>query len=917
MPAFASFYRAINGHDPFPWQSRLADQVAATEQWPAEVGVPTGLGKTACLDIAVWWLASQADRAPAERTAPTRIWWIVDRLLLVDSTTGHAAAISAALGNPEACGLSGHSANVVAMVADRLRSLAATSGAPLDVIRLHGGVPTRRPTDPSQPAILLSTLRMYGSRLLFRGYGTFRSMRPIDAALAGTDSLVILDEAHLATHLVRLLPALADCTPGARPILGPVRSRPTVVALTATGDDSENGRFGLDADDEAHPVVRQRLDAAKPVELWRHESGEVARLLARATRALLNGAPSPASCIVFANAPATARAVFDRLHRMADDGTAEMLLLTGRVRERDMEHMRKRILDPVHGMAASRDPASGRQRHLIVVATETLEVGADVDAELLATEACSVRALTQRLGRLNRLGRYPHARAVYVHLPPTVHGGSIDQWPTYSREPATVIRSLGAAAAGGRTVNLSPRQVARILGGPGDGPGRAPEVLHGLLWEWVKTTAPPEGEAPVEPYFCGMADPEYSVSLIWRAHVPAGGELLWPRPADRETVDVPIGEAHAAFGENEILRRLGPDGVTVGTTFRSGLRPGDVIVLATDRGLLDRFGWAPESAPGREPPVVDASIAAHGVPLDAAAIKRLCGVAMGDLVNRALGTAADDQDPDEADRAEAAAQILEALAETPVPPGWEQAAWSELTAALQPRVVTVRNEVARLLKDAAPREPRSDELDELSAADTAVELYDHGQAVAVRSRAIAERLGIPPDIAAVAERAARSHDLGKADPRFQRWLDPDGTRAAPVAKSCMPRSEWNGARAVAGWPKGGRHEALSARLVRNWLDRGPVRLDLQHADLLVHLVISHHGSGRPLVAPVDDHTMAAVSAVIEGAAVDASADLSAIDWNQPARFRRLNYRLGPWGLALLEAIVRQADHAVSGEREVL
>ena len=79
MPAFAEFYWAINGRRPFPWQPRLAARIADTEQWPAEVGVPTGLGKTACLDIAVWWLASQADRAPAQRTAPTRIWWLVNR----------------------------------------------------------------------------------------------------------------------------------------------------------------------------------------------------------------------------------------------------------------------------------------------------------------------------------------------------------------------------------------------------------------------------------------------------------------------------------------------------------------------------------------------------------------------------------------------------------------------------------------------------------------------------------------------------------------------------------------------------------------------------------------------------------------------------------------------------------------------
>ena len=64
MPPFPEFYRAINNRPPFPWQARLANQVERDEKWPVEVGVPTGLGKTACLDIAVWWLASQADRLP-------------------------------------------------------------------------------------------------------------------------------------------------------------------------------------------------------------------------------------------------------------------------------------------------------------------------------------------------------------------------------------------------------------------------------------------------------------------------------------------------------------------------------------------------------------------------------------------------------------------------------------------------------------------------------------------------------------------------------------------------------------------------------------------------------------------------------------------------------------------------------------
>ena len=107
-------------------------------------------------------------------------------------------------------------------------------------------------------------------------------MRPIDAAVAGTDSLVILDEAHLAPHLRALLPALAECTPGAQAMLGEARSRPSVVALTATGDAGGASRFDLDADDEAREVVRQRLDAVKPTQVRILDTGDVGHRLAEA-----------------------------------------------------------------------------------------------------------------------------------------------------------------------------------------------------------------------------------------------------------------------------------------------------------------------------------------------------------------------------------------------------------------------------------------------------------------------------------------------------------------------------------------------------------------------------------------------------------------------------------------------------------
>ncbi len=920
IPSFDDFYQAINGRPPFPWQARLATDVATTDRWPDEIGVPTGLGKTACLDIAVWWLASQGLREPHLRTAPTRIWWVVNRRLLVDAAWEHAEFISHALADPVSRGITGASAAVVTAVADRLRALSADENRrkPLEVIPLRGGLGSGRPVDPSKPTVMLSTLPMYGSRLLFRGYGSTRSMRPIDAALAGTDSLVLLDEAHLAPHLRALLPAVRECTPGARPVLGPGRARPRLVALTATGDAGIRNRFELDSHDMADPIVLQRLNAAKPTQVSVLDPGDAGPPLVDAALSLLKKADQPSSCAVFANTPRTARAVFDSLRdRLAEDD-AKILLLTGSIREREAELIRKQVLDPVNGMVAGRTANASRQRHLVVVATQTLEVGADIDAEFLVTEACGVRALTQRLGRLNRLGSHRHARAVYIHCPPRAKASGRsakgpESWPVYGQEPLEVLRRL-QEAGDGESVNLSPASVGGILGIPGDDPGRAPEVLPGILWEWVKTTTPPDGEAPVEPYFSGIAGTDYRVSVLWRSHVPKDGNWLWPQAGDRETISVPISEFRESVGYEATVHRIDFDGVTIRKVSNRALRPGDTVVLPSDGGLMDAFGWNRTSSQA----VLDLSMAGRGVPLDAEALRRLGVSGLDAAVSRALGIADDDEDLDETDRGDALAEIHATLSEV-TPPGWADSDWRDLMDSLgEGRIVDAPNEAAWLLATGSDsrRGSSSEELDETSLSTIDVHLDRHGDEVGKRAQAVAEQLGMASRLVEVIHTAGRLHDIGKADPRFQRWLDPDGKLGGNAAKSDLPRHLWQRARVAAGWPRGGRHEVLSALLADQWLRSCDGIWDRVSSDLLLHLIVSHHGHGRPLVRPVEDGTPAQVSAHLGGVSIETPADLSIADWQQPARFLRLCRRYGPWGLALLEAIVRQSDHSVSAGLDV-
>lgn len=60
------------------------------------------------------------------------------------------------------------------------------------------------------------------------------------------------------------------------------------------------------------------------------------------------------------------------------------------------------------------------------------------------------------------------------------------------------------------------------------------------------------------------------------------------------------------------------------------------------------------------------------------------------------------------------------------------------------------------------------------------------------------------------------------------------------------------------------------------------------------------------------------SVVLQHAATGMASKVSVnsgatIDFDNPARFARLNERYGRWGLALLESIVRCADMTVSAE----
>lgn len=444
---FSSFFIALNGVDPFPWQQRLLDDLVAgkwldakinPQQWPAAMALPTASGKTACMDIALFHLALQADVAADQRTAARRIFFCVDRRVTVDEACDRALRIAAKLAcavGQRACddcrdGAGGSKCaqnDALRSVAARLRHLAGGDGtAPLAVFQLRGGMyrDDAWATSPLQPTVVCTTVDQLGSRLLFRGYGVSPRSVSIHAGLAANDALILLDEAHCAEPFRQTLEAVRLFR-DEKWAEQPLRSPFAFVEMSAT-PRSDAEPFVLNGEDREHAELKQRLSATKPARLVESQCKTATDEFAQELAALAEQLASQGSrrIAVMVNRVDTAKAVFEKLGAPTGDPADEELagrslkaLMIGRMRPLDRDELTRRW-QPYLRVSTDRAerPAAGddQRRPLFVVATQCLEVGANLDFDALITEAASLDALRQRFGRLNRLGNDPNCSAAIV-----------------------------------------------------------------------------------------------------------------------------------------------------------------------------------------------------------------------------------------------------------------------------------------------------------------------------------------------------------------------------------------------------------------------------------------------------------------------------------------------------------------------
>ena len=227
---FSQDFKLLTECDPFPWQWRLYELFENVE-FPTACSIPTGLGKTSVL--AIWLLAWKQNKA-----LPRRLVYVVNRRTVVDQTTNDAVRIKKHAGS---IGLNEHEIPTIST----LRGEHADQG---DWLK-----------DPSRPSIIIGTVDLIGSGLLFSSYRAGRAHRPLHAGFLGQDVLLIHDEAHLEPAFQRLLERIhEEQVRDHSALVKPFK----IMALTAT-PRSNDQTFELDEADTLNPEVSKRLHAKK------------------------------------------------------------------------------------------------------------------------------------------------------------------------------------------------------------------------------------------------------------------------------------------------------------------------------------------------------------------------------------------------------------------------------------------------------------------------------------------------------------------------------------------------------------------------------------------------------------------------------------------------------------------------------
>ncbi len=857
MASFEKDFEALTGNPPFPWQRALFERLRDNVP-PSVCDLPTGLGKTSV--IALWLLA-----LAARDNVARRLIYVVNRRTVVDQATVEAERLRKQLADhPE-----------LEHLRVSLSKLGALSSKlPLAISTLRGEFADNAEWrhDPTRAAVIVGTVDMVGSRLLFSGYGNGFKTRPLHAGFLGQDSLLVHDEAHLEPAFQQLLESVE------REQRGMDRRPMKVMALSATSR-STGEAFSLSDADLKDATVRRRLYAGKRLVV--REVADAKQIAEKATELALG---REGKILVFLRTVEAVERCAAGLRKAV--GTDKVEVLTGTLRGFERDGL---VRNPVFARFLPRPPKdlTLSEGTVFLVCTSAGEVGVDISADHMVTDLAPFDSMAQRLGRLNRYGDTEALVDVIAEAglaPPDDTNdpdaeNDEDDGQTATREQYDLARyrtrvllqtlptdaegrhdaspaALRALPVGERAAAFTPQP-------------NIPAVDEMLFDRWAFTSirAVLPGRPPVDEWLHGAAEWEPPrTTVAWRK------EVEWLR------------ENALTDGLEEFLSDY-------------PLRPRERLSERSDRVLKhlkrladdnhrQRHVWVLKEGVKREWTLAELIESQENQrnngPLNDAVL--ILPPNVGGLSKGLLdGSAAFDEQTsydlgciDDPSR-----RVLE--------DGEERPAGMRLA-----RVV--RREASE--EDDEPNhwclyvKPAAAEDDGSRTARRDQELTEHLVATERWARALCEKLHLPAEIKSAIVRAARWHDLGKRRAVWQRSINNRSYPNVVLAKGRMRPSELSHY----------RHELGSLHDAEN--EPSFAGLDEDERELVLHLIAAHHGRARPNFPRAE-----ALDPEVSDARVKATAD------RVPIRFERLQRKHGRWGLAWLESIVRAADYLASDDEE--
>lgn len=870
---FTRFFAAVNdGHRPFPWQERLLRTILSVGHWPTSITAPTGSGKSAVVDIHIFLTAlSAVGNAPR---LPRRLCVVVGRRALVDSQADRAQRILDWLVSRDD--------QLAQEMGDALLGLCSTQSSPPVVLaNLRGGLASdkRWIDDPSACSVICATPDMWGSRLLFRGYGTSRAARPREAGLLGIDSVVVIDEAHLSRQLLgtarwvsaqNTKPASALGLPGLQVVESSATARP--------GPATE--RIGIDASDLADPELAPRMTRPKPIEVissscWsdtKATKAYIAEIIAE-LKGLRDQTPGGTiGCVVNR---------IDTALRIADSLGEDCPCWVGPMRPADL-HKIKGLL----GLLRTPSANATAQAPPFLIATQTVEVGVDIDLAGLVTELASAESMAQRFGRVNRRGLRTTARIKVIA-------------PSESKMSESKIADQAPYGADDLRAGLNwlrgfdgPQGAcpARIMDSPP--PSMTPErqivkLPHrGDVMRWEATDDDMLAEEKLELWIRDSLEPErLQAGLVVRDELPELEDEVLPLLEATPPTDEEIYPAELQTVRKITKKIIEGQGVHARAFIRHdgsirpalledngdlSLVPGDVVIIDNDHPVTRR-GVVVADATGCERRQTFWGGSGVRIILPGSRgskwLTELCGLS-GEDAQRTF--------------TEAGEQGIVTLG-------------PDLTEGITLPWIVVAP-AASVEDDESMRQ-------EWTAADHPVGLDAHLRGVAARAESLAQLIGLPSNIRLDLSAAGLHHDDGKADPRFQRFrlgntTDQVLAKSLDSSTQSISRRRWSG-----GLPRGWRHELRSVAVAWPTISRE------QDAELIARLIGTSHGHGRVLPQAnahllCDEGDSAEFRRLVEELFVEG-------EWCEI--MTRTSWCYGSWACAYLEAVLRAADCQVSRE----